>query len=215
MPNEQNNQEQKEVVDIFAGLDPVPSQSVKKPAAMPASALNNQPAISSQQLSATGTRSKLFIAGVIVLIVLAVIIVGLVVLKFVLGVNFGKIEFGAKEESAPVEKVEQPAAKPAPAPIVEPEPEPAPAVIELKPVDSDLDGLTDAEETNLGTNMLNADSDGDKLFDYDEVKTYGTDPLKADTDADGYLDGEEVLNGYNPKGPGKLLNFEKEKLPAQ
>ena len=63
--------------------------------------------------------------------------------------------------------------------------------------------------------MLNADSDGDKLSDYDEVKTYGTDPLNPDTDADGYLDGEEVLNGYNPKGPGKLLNFEKEKLPAQ
>jgi hypothetical protein len=213
MPNEQNNQEQKEVVDIFAGLDPVPSQSVKKPAAMPASALNNQPAISSQQLSATGTRSKLFIAGVIVLIVLAVIIVGLVVLKFVLGVNFGKIEFGAKEEPSPVEKVEAPVVEPEL--IIEPVSAPTAPFIELKPVDSDLDGLTDAEETNLGTNMLNADSDGDKLSDYDEVKTYGTDPLNPDTDADGYLDGEEVLNGYNPKGPGKLLNFEKEKLPAQ
>ena len=49
-------------------------------------------------------------------------------------------------------------------------------------IDSDNDGLTDAEE-----------------------KIYGTNPFNPDTDGDGYLDGAEVKGGYNPNGPGKLL----------
>jgi malectin (di-glucose binding ER protein)/thrombospondin type 3 repeat protein/fibronectin type III domain protein len=36
------------------------------------------------------------------------------------------------------------------------------------------------------------DSDGDGLSDADERNIYGTDPLKADTDGDGYRDGAEV-----------------------
>ena len=48
-------------------------------------------------------------------------------------------------------------------------------------LDTDNDGLTDLEETNLGT-----------------------DPNNPDTDNDGYSDGDEVKNGYNPNGPGKL-----------
>jgi hypothetical protein len=52
---------------------------------------------------------------------------------------------------------------------------------ELGGVDSDNDGLTNAEE-----------------------KQYGTDPQNPDTDGDGYKDGEEVKNGYNPLGSGKL-----------
>lgn len=54
-------------------------------------------------------------------------------------------------------------------------------VTELGGVDSDNDGLTNAEE-----------------------KKYGTDPLNPDTDGDGYKDGDEVKAGYNPLGPGKL-----------
>lgn len=42
-------------------------------------------------------------------------------------------------------------------------------------VDSDADGLTDAQELLLGT-----------------------DPLKTDSDGDGYADGEEVFSGYSP-----------------
>jgi len=78
----------------------------------------------------------------------------------------------------------------------------APAVI-----DSDQDGLTDAEEATLGTNPNNPDSDQDGLTDREEVKVYGTDPLKADTDGDGFKDGDEVKNGYNPKGAGKLMEI--------
>ena len=36
-------------------------------------------------------------------------------------------------------------------------------------IDDDNDGLTDTEETALGTNPLLADSDGDGLSDLDEV----------------------------------------------
>lgn len=63
-------------------------------------------------------------------------------------------------------------------------------------VDTDSDGLTDNEETELGTDPNNADTDGDGLTDGDEVNEYDTDPLTADTDGDGLDDGEEV-NSYN------------------
>jgi len=47
------------------------------------------------------------------------------------------------------------------------------------------------------------DTDKDALADETEAKL-GTDPRNADSDGDGYKDGEEVLNGYSPKGAGKL-----------
>jgi hypothetical protein len=72
--------------------------------------------------------------------------------------------------------------------------------------DTDGDGLSDGEEYNIfKTSPLKADTDNDGLSDYDEVKTYLTDPNNPDTDADTYLDGAEVEAGYNPKGPGKLV----------
>ena len=72
-------------------------------------------------------------------------------------------------------------------------------------IDSDHDGLTDAEEAVIGTDPNNTDTDGDGLSDYDEVRIWHTNPLVADTDSDGYPDGEEVKNSYNPNGPGKLM----------
>jgi len=44
-------------------------------------------------------------------------------------------------------------------------------------VDTDGDGLTDAEEKNYGTDPYKKDTDGDGYSDYDEIKIYGTDPL--------------------------------------
>ena len=93
--------------------------------------------------------------------------------------------------------------------------------------DQDHDGLSDALETWFGTDPQKGDSDADGeddgfefeavaggakskdsdkdgLSDFAETTWYKTDPNKADTDADGYLDGAEILNGYNPRGEGRL-----------
>lgn len=70
--------------------------------------------------------------------------------------------------------------------------------------DRDHDGLDAAQEANLGTSDANIESDGDGLTDADEVNVYHTNPALADTDGDGYSDGIEVKTGYNPLGPGKL-----------
>ncbi|MFA5954129.1 MAG: hypothetical protein WC817_01150 [Patescibacteria group bacterium] len=75
--------------------------------------------------------------------------------------------------------------------------------------DSDQDGLSNAQEITAGTDPQNPDTDGDGLFDGEEVRSFGTDPLKPDTDGDGFSDGAEVRNGYNPKGLGKLFNVPK------
>lgn len=82
-----------------------------------------------------------------------------------------------------------------------------PVTNQQKVIDSDRDGLTDEEETILGTNLVEPDSDGDGLFDREEVKVYKTNPLNPDTDADGFTDGQEVSGGYNPNGSGKLYEF--------
>lgn len=80
-----------------------------------------------------------------------------------------------------------------------------PTTTEELTIDSDGDGLTDAEEAKLGTNANRVDSDFDGLSDYDEVKKWETNPLNPDTDGDTYLDGVEAQNGYNPLGSGKLM----------
>lgn len=72
------------------------------------------------------------------------------------------------------------------------------------PPDSDADGLTDAEEKLYGSNINSSDTDGDGLYDREEVKVWKTDPTLSDTDGDGYMDGEEVAGGYNPNGLGRL-----------
>ena len=94
--------------------------------------------------------------------------------------------------------------------------------------DQDRDGLPDVTEAWFGTDPKKSDTDGngisdvfefenielglthtedndnDGLTDYAETKWYGTDPNNPDTDGDGFKDGAEVLNGYKPKGDGKL-----------
>ena len=67
--------------------------------------------------------------------------------------------------------------------------------------DTDGDGLTDAEEGDLGTDPNDADTDDDGLSDGEEVNEYGTDPLNPDTDHGGVSDGEEVDAGADPLDP--------------
>ncbi|MFH2063124.1 MAG: hypothetical protein ABIJ46_03135 [bacterium] len=85
-------------------------------------------------------------------------------------------------------------------PVVSPEPA-------NQPVDTDGDGLSDSEESTLGTNPQIADTDADGLTDREEIRQYSTDPVNPDTDGDGYIDGEEVRAGYDPSGPGRLFNL--------
>ncbi|MGQ4833878.1 MAG: PQQ-binding-like beta-propeller repeat protein [Candidatus Asgardarchaeia archaeon] len=58
--------------------------------------------------------------------------------------------------------------------------------------DTDGDGLGDLEDTLLGTDPRNPDSDNDMVSDGDEFFIYGTDPTEPDTDHDGLTDGEEL-----------------------
>ena len=64
-------------------------------------------------------------------------------------------------------------------------------------VDSDGDGLSDAQEATLGTDPANPDTDEDGLLDGAEV-TAATDPTLSDTDGDGFGDNAEVANGTDP-----------------
>ena len=64
--------------------------------------------------------------------------------------------------------------------------------------DPDGDGLATTNETALGTDPLNADSDGDGISDGDEINTHGSDPLLADSDNDGLADGQEIQCGTSP-----------------
>lgn len=74
--------------------------------------------------------------------------------------------------------------------------------------DIDYDGLTNKQETELGTNPRIADTDMDGLEDGKEVNETKTDPLKADTDGDGLNDYDEIELELDPlkadsKGDGK------------
>lgn len=65
-------------------------------------------------------------------------------------------------------------------------------------VDTDGDGLTDAEEMRLGSNPTLRDSDSDGLQDPEELRL-GTDPTQKDTDGDGLDDVEELEIGLDPR----------------
>lgn len=68
-------------------------------------------------------------------------------------------------------------------------------------IDSDDDGLTDAEEAALGTNPSKPDSDGDGVSDGEEVKFLETDPLALDSDGDGVTDGDEASGTFGNISP--------------
>ena len=68
--------------------------------------------------------------------------------------------------------------------------------------DTDGDGLTDAEELLLMTDVNNVDTDGDGLGDGIEVNLFSFSPVNADTNGDGISDAIELANMLaNPEDP--------------
>ena len=59
--------------------------------------------------------------------------------------------------------------------------------------------------SNEDSKLMDVDSDGDGLNDYEEINVYTTHPNNPDTDGDGFSDRQEVKGGYNPLGTGKLI----------
>lgn len=190
------NNQKKQVEDIFAETDKTASQPprVKQPTV-------SRPVAAKPVLPDGGAvkKSKAPIFVLIVFIVIVILGVGwLVVSGTILNQN-KEAEVNSSNSTAVNEAAANTNVPSVDLPIVNDE-----------FVDSDSDGLTDEEERDLGTSLTNNDSDSDGLFDREEAEVYKTDPLKKDTDGDGNDDGEEVANGYNPNGPGKLLDLQVE-----
>ncbi len=72
--------------------------------------------------------------------------------------------------------------------------------------DTDKDTLPDVWEQIAGSDLTLVDTDDDGLTDAEEFNYYLTDPAKPDSDGDGYIDGIEVANGFNPLGNGSLID---------
>jgi hypothetical protein len=64
--------------------------------------------------------------------------------------------------------------------------------------DLDGDGLSNAKEFNIGTDVNATDTDQDGAEDGPEVNEYKTDPLSPDTDNDGARDFAEIQDGTDP-----------------
>jgi len=79
---------------------------------------------------------------------------------------------------------------------------------DMFPDDLDRDGISNAEEEAMGLSPTEYDTDRDGLSDQEEIEVWQTDPKVTDTDGDGYADGFEVLNGFDPLGPGRLEDGE-------
>ena len=72
-------------------------------------------------------------------------------------------------------------------------------IVEDPLLDSDGDGLSDADESCLhGTDPDDPDTDADGLGDYDEAIDLPTDPLDDDSDNDNVIDGDETPDPEAP-----------------
>jgi hypothetical protein len=73
-------------------------------------------------------------------------------------------------------------------------------------LDTDGDGLADVDETALGTNPDDPDSDHDGLNDYLEVVVLKTNPLSADSDGDGIGDASDSTYNNCSLGAPRLIS---------
>ncbi len=65
-------------------------------------------------------------------------------------------------------------------------------------IDSDGDGISNADELNMGSDPYSPDGDNDGLSDYDELFVYGTSPMNNDSDYDDMPDFYEIQVGLDP-----------------
>jgi uncharacterized protein HemX len=193
MFEEQNNQngvenqntsmsQSSEPDDIFAGIEGQPTMQSPQP---------------TQPTPTRASRKRGKIVGTLFIVLLVSILIA--------GAAFGVYLITQDTETSEQVQVPEQEEVQEPEPIEEPEQEEVqePA---LEDIDTDGDGLTDAQEAQLGTNPNSIDTDGDGLFDNEEVNIWLTNPTIADSDGDGFDDGTEVANGYDPNGPGRLFN---------
>lgn len=192
-------------------LAPLPAPAVSAPAiameinAMPRSATPPPPDdIMSPSPSHQRGGFKRFLGVAFIVLISIGLVAGAVVLalKYVAQMKVAQTAQedakNAAEPIVPVVKVPEVVVPPVVA-------EPTPAPVVPSTLDTDGDGLTDAQENKLGTDPSITDTDADGLTDAQEVNVYSTDPLNQDTDGDGFVDGQEVANGYNPAGTGRLF----------
>lgn len=74
--------------------------------------------------------------------------------------------------------------------------------VTTKPKDMGCDKYT-AADIEATRPLLTTDADGDGVVLINE-RHFGSSDAKKDTDGDGHDDLTEILNNYNPNGPGKL-----------
>ena len=196
------------VEDMFGAAETAPAADSYRPApAAPQYQQNTRP-ISEAELFGSG---KSFPLGKLLTVVIILVIIVLVAIAAYLGYNYLQT-MNQNQAAAPTEIQQTSTATTVLTPATTTATTAATTTTTTLTVasdkaDADGDGLTDAEEANLGTNATLADTDSDGLTDWAEIKIYKTDPLKQDTDGDTYKDGQEVINGYDPAIAGNARLF--------
>ncbi|MEK7580441.1 MAG: hypothetical protein AAB465_02430 [Patescibacteria group bacterium] len=182
--NDQNIQLPK---DILEEIEPLKSSRI---ATTPNDFAEQQPAKSPD--SNINLKKIIFFVGIVVLMLILIAVVYFWVLPSFKGTKLAGSDKKIETQTEPNQEQNQ--------------------AVNIKP-DSDRDGLSDDEESQMETDKNKIDTDGDGLTDYEEAKVYYTDPLKADTDNDGISDGQEVKNNINPLSAvpdAKLFDLQEE-----
>lgn len=205
-----DSKNEKKVDDMFSETDPA-----NKPLAFQPKSPDSNLSQTAEDNSQHNNLKKIFVLGGFVVILIIIIVGGFFIITKVLNnsksvqdatLNTDQTNSAVGADNSAVTPSSQPEnnihkSAPANTPNIK---NSTSSKSNLNNIDTDQDGLTDAEEKVLGTNPNNPDTDGDGLNDGEEATVYKTNPLNPDTDGDGYPDGVEVSGGYNPNGSGKL-----------
>lgn len=223
----------KDIDDIFADTDtaqaaaPIASNVARPamssiPSTIKSPVVNTVPATGDLGLEGSGAKSKMGqVLKKIFIFIFILALIGVaayfIYAKFLVNSNHELVNTTIPAENIPVVPIVEVPVKPvATTTIIA-----TSTLATSTTLDADNDELSDTEETILGTDPINMDTDGDGLSDGDEVKKHSTDPLLKDSDGDGlsdsdevntyrtnpknidtdgdtYKDGDEVKGGYNP-----------------